>query len=478
MRFLFPIQNYSLSFFFARHQLLLTLNTPLKKLSGRVKRHNALNKDRIAFQTYFNNVMKKYEAMDFEKMTLPELLYNYEQFENTLVRKWEAPLVNDFFCMIYFGTLQKLIKTYQLDDNGTLHNDLISGAKDIISTEPIRLTLATASLISQSSQATTLFKTCPPKEILERLQNGEFPIINQAIKSYIQKWGGRCVGELKLETITYKQQPENYIRILKNYVCNEQGNVIRKEHNIRQASEELVAQKLKGKPIKKYIFAYVLKKAGYLVSNRENLRFERTRGFEMVRLIMIEIGNKFAKINLLQDSRDIFYLTQKEIFDCIKNSSVCIDTKAIVQLRKNEYVDFKKIKLPERIKAIGKVDDFSIFRSDTETVENTEILYGIGCSTGVVRGKASVIHSPTEIESLNNTILVTASTDPGWVVLFPSASAIVVERGSLLSHSAIVSREMGIPCVVSVKNLLSTLKTGDLIEIDGAKGTVKILEKA
>jgi pyruvate,water dikinase len=78
---------------------------------------------------------------------------------------------------------------------------------------------------------------------------------------------------------------------------------------------------------------------------------------------------------------------------------------------------------------------------------------------------------------LNNTILVTASTDPGWVVLFPSASAIVVERGSLLSHSAIVSREMGIPCIVGVKDILSVLQTGDIIEIDGTNGTVTIIEK-
>jgi len=97
-------------------------------------------------------------------------------------------------------------------------------------------------------------------------------------------------------------------------------------------------------------------------------------------------------------------------------------------------------------------------------------LQGIGCCPGRVRAKVQVIEDPNEIDSLRGDILVTSSTDPGWVTLFPTASAIVVERGSLLSHSAIVSREMGIPCIVSVSGLLRTLKTGDEIEMDGSTG--------
>ena len=102
-------------------------------------------------------------------------------------------------------------------------------------------------------------------------------------------------------------------------------------------------------------------------------------------------------------------------------------------------------------------------------------LQGIGCCPGQVRGKVRVVRDPSEVATLDGDILVTSSTDPGWVTLFPTASAIVVERGSLLSHSAIVSREMGIPCIVSVNGLLQTLKTGDEIAIDGSTGTIQRL---
>jgi len=103
-------------------------------------------------------------------------------------------------------------------------------------------------------------------------------------------------------------------------------------------------------------------------------------------------------------------------------------------------------------------------------------LKGIGCCPGKVRAKVRVIRDPGEVSSLDGDILVTSSTDPGWVTLFPSASGIIVERGSLLSHSAIVSREMGKPCIVSVTGLLKTLKTGDWVEMDGGTGVIKLVK--
>ena len=75
-------------------------------------------------------------------------------------------------------------------------------------------------------------------------------------------------------------------------------------------------------------------------------------------------------------------------------------------------------------------------------------------------------------------ILVAERTDPGWVMIFPAAAGILVERGSLLSHSAIVAREMGIPAVVSLAGLTRWLSSGDLVEFDGTTGVVRRLEHA
>jgi pyruvate,water dikinase len=73
---------------------------------------------------------------------------------------------------------------------------------------------------------------------------------------------------------------------------------------------------------------------------------------------------------------------------------------------------------------------------------------------------------------LNGEILVAERTDPGWIMLFPSAMGLLVERGSLLSHSAIVAREMGIPSIISIAGVTRWLKDGDWVELDGGSGVV------
>ena len=85
-----------------------------------------------------------------------------------------------------------------------------------------------------------------------------------------------------------------------------------------------------------------------------------------------------------------------------------------------------------------------------------------------------VLRTPNEDARLDGEILVAERTDPGWVPLYPSVSGLLIERGSILSHSAIVAREMGIPTIVGIAGLVSTLKTGQVVTMDGGTGTVRV----
>ena len=91
-------------------------------------------------------------------------------------------------------------------------------------------------------------------------------------------------------------------------------------------------------------------------------------------------------------------------------------------------------------------------------------------------GKVKVIMSPDDDMELNGEILVTYRTDPGWIPLYPSASGLLVERGGLLSHSAVVAREMGLPTIVSIQGLTKRLETGMNIRFNGETGLIEILE--
>jgi pyruvate,water dikinase len=89
-----------------------------------------------------------------------------------------------------------------------------------------------------------------------------------------------------------------------------------------------------------------------------------------------------------------------------------------------------------------------------------------------------MVRDPRQPGDLAGRILVAEQTDPGWTLLFPAAAGVLVERGSILSHAALVARELGVPCIVGIAGLLSTLRDGEVVEMDGATGIVRRLPPA
>lgn len=450
----------------------------LKMIRIMLQNLRRLPRMRDDFQQGFDETMTRFSKIDLDRQDAWTLMKLYMEFEEIMLKRWKAPLVNDFFAMIYYGTLQKLTVKYGLDEQGQLHNDLLCGARDIISTDPIRRCLEISALVNADAEAKALFERHDEQHIWKELQRGHFPAILEKVNEYLRLWGDRCVGELKLETVTYKQNPPAFVKIIRSYV--KQGvSAAHGDHDLelRRKAEARVGSVLSGRPLKKWLYNYVLRKSRDLVSNRENLRFARTRGFGMVRELFCAIGRNFHSENLVESPRDIFFLKKEEVFDFIQGTSPTRDLKSLIALRKAEYARFEKEPTAERIPTRGIVYLGNDFRTGTQTISLEGDLKGIGCCPGRVKARVRVVHDPNEISDLNGDILVTSSTDPGWVTLFPTASAILVERGSLLSHSAIVSREMGKPCVVGVTGLLQRLKSGDLVEMDGSSGEIKILEQ-
>jgi len=113
----------------------------------------------------------------------------------------------------------------------------------------------------------------------------------------------------------------------------------------------------------------------------------------------------------------------------------------------------------------------------TRPMKGGASIEGASASRGVAEGVARVVHSPSEFGKLKKgDILVSAYTSPAWMPLFRVASAVVTERGSAISHAAIVSREYGIPCVVAAPNVTTLLKDGQTIRVDGTNGTITLLK--
>ena len=253
------------------------------------------------------------------------------------------------------------------------------------------------------------------------------------------------------------------------------------ESAIRREAEERARTALAGNPLKGVLFAWILGQARSRVRDRENLRFERTRLFGRVRRIFVELGKRFHADGILEDPRHIFWLEKDEIFGFVEGTASSTDLRGLAAVRRAEFERWQSSEPPaDRFETRGMVGHAQPCRSTAvpPVVPEGDSLKGVGCCPGVVRGTVRVITDPRGAVIRQGEILVAERTDPGWIMLFPACSGLLVERGSLLSHSAIVAREMGIPAVVSLAGLTAWLTTGDLVEMDGASGTVRKIEAA
>jgi phosphohistidine swiveling domain-containing protein len=112
---------------------------------------------------------------------------------------------------------------------------------------------------------------------------------------------------------------------------------------------------------------------------------------------------------------------------------------------------------------------------DLPPVVAGEVLQGIGSCAGTATGRARVIHDPEDADDLEpGDVLVAAQTDPSWTPLFLGATAVIVDVGAPMSHASIVSRELGIPCVVSAQHASRRIPDGALVTVDGANGVITV----
>lgn len=198
----------------------------------------------------------------------------------------------------------------------------------------------------------------------------------------------------------------------------------------------------------------------------------------LYRDVFLQIGEQFACDGLLENGRDIFYLSLEEIYAWYDGRAVQTNIKGLTQLRKAEYQSYEQQDLPHHFWTYGVVYHHNSYQYPyQENIQLDGDLQGTGCYPGVVENKIRLIFSPDDELSLNGQILCTVRTDPGWAPLFPTAGGILVERGSTLSHSAVVARELGIPAIVGIPNITKILHDGELVKMDGALGTIIRLEE-
>lgn len=413
---------------------------------------------------------------DLSLLRVEELTAYYRQLEQRLLTHWDAPVINDLATMISFGLLRRLAVKWLGEAHGTVQNDLLCGEHGLISEEPARRVRQMAEISAGSLPLVDLLCTGNMAAIRNEMR-GQTDLA-RAFHDYLEKFGDRCTEELKLESATLFDDPLPLLRSIGQCARNvvDHGKTLQSdaEKVLRRKAEERVRKILARHPAKRAVFAAVLGATRAGVRNRENLRFQRTRVFGRARLIVVEVGKRLAALDCLNDQRDVFYLEIDELLAFVEGRATTTDLKALVALRKNQWDRYRSEAAPaDRFETRGAVYIANRYEAESAYIAPAgESLRGIGCCPGIVRGRVRLVRDPRCASATKGEIIVAERTDPGWVMIFSAAAGLLVEHGSLLSHSAIVAREMGLPAIVSLAGLTRWLKEGDWIEMDGSSGVV------
>ena len=428
------------------------------------------------FNLYFDKIFIDLNSIDLNKLALTELKKSYKELDNRLLSQWRVPIANDFAVMVSAGLADRIFKKWLNSDNAYSYMQPTAN-KPLTSLDPGNKLLQIAHLVKEDKIIHRLFLEHKEEEIIKSLHNKySAHKATQEIYIYLKKFGSRIPNELKLESETLAENPKNFISLVKILVQGEliQNNAIKEEH---------IGNNLKNLSFfKKLFLGWLLRWAGNSIYRREDARFRRTLVFGHVREIFIEIGKKLGKEGFIKNTRDIFYLSIEEIFKIIDGKELNFDPLAIVEQRKLKLEKWKNIEMPRRfetIKSIPEIENDLLNQPVFSQKEDSYQLKGTVASrpnnTQMFSGTTLTLKDFDPLANFEGKILVTCQTDPGWTVVFPLLKGIVVERGGMLSHAAIVARELNIPCIVGVQQATDFLSTDTRIMLNLQNGSIQKL---
>ncbi|QLL09809.1 NAD-dependent epimerase/dehydratase family protein [Mycobacterium vicinigordonae] len=198
---------------------------------------------------------------------------------------------------------------------------------------------------------------------------------------------------------------------------------------------------------------------------RETARDATIRQTHQYRLVAREIGTRLAARGVIDSPNDVFYLVRDEL----KNPPV--DVKAVIARRRAERERLEIQRPP-----LHFAGEWAPDVAEQHELMPGESLQGSAVSAGLAKGPVRVLTVDSMDDLEPGEVLVTAFTDTGWTPFFAYAAAVIVDTGGEMSHAAVVAREFGIPCVVGTLTGSKVLKTGHVVEVDGASGVVTRVE--
>lgn len=395
---------------------------------------------------------------------------------------FETHLAVSFAAGALMSLLAQLCDSFFGD--ATLATRLMSGLGDVDSAAPSHGMWSLGRRIESSETLTSIFDAGVPG-VLERLHAAAATDEDVAgflgeFDSFISEFGSRGPNEWDTAFDTWETDPELALTLIDRMRLTEESHAPATQHERLAGEREALEAELMGRLSRRLdaprrrMLRRVLRSARLYMQARERAKTTIVKAIHGARLRAQELDRRLVERGGGQRG-DLWYLVADELDEYLEDPAAF---SAVIAERRALHD-----RLAERIPPfyfdgeIPPLDEWELRTAEREQVAVGETITGLPGCAGVARGRARIVTDPGDPRGLEpGDVLVAPLTDPSWTPLFVPADAVVVDVGATMSHAVIVSRELGIPCAISVFDATRRIPDGALIEVDGAAGTVTVLE--
>ena len=296
-----------------------------------------------------------------------------------------------------------------------------------------------------------------------------------AIVSYLDAYGMRCVGEIDIARPRWRERPSALVPVLLSNVENfgpgeRERRVEQGRQQARQKEQELL-ERLRALPDgteKAEQTKRMIDRLRTFIGYREYPKYGMVRRYFVYKQALLAEAERLVRDGVLRSVDDIFFLTFHELHDVVRTGQADLD---LITRRREDFRSFHDLTPPRVLTSEGEALNGTYRRDDLPA----GALVGLAVSAGTIEGRARVVVDMAEADLELGDILVTPHTDPSWSPLFLTIAGLVTEVGGLMTHGSVIAREYGIVAVVGVDHATQRIQDGQRIFVDGTRGYVEII---
>jgi rifampicin phosphotransferase len=444
------------------------------------------------FEATINHFCARTHPVNLKVMTQSELLNSLREFLSIRLHHWNDAALADAAAMVCYGLLQRQLRHWlPASDITNLHNNLMVGLPDLASHTPVEKLWLLSRQIRNDKVLADLFTNIDSTTLMQQLHEPKFSAFLSDLQEYLENWGFRSSAELMLTRPSPEEDPQQTLVLLRSYAALEAPSPqqqLMEQATLRELATEKVSKQLSPNSLLRWLpfsrvwqFQRLLSATQGAIRLRERARQKQAKLYVRLRHINLAIGQQLAATGCLEKADGVLYLEYDELDALLSGHAMFpYDISVKIRQRREEQMQLAAMTPPDNFElGEGKYlpqQSNAVAAPDAATADEIQRLQGIGACGGRIIANAAVLADASEVEVMQQgDIVVTRQTDPGWACVFFLARGLVVERGGMLSHGAIIARELGIPAVVGVRNATKRITSGTRLSVDGDRGVIDIL---